>query len=81
MPPLREKEREEQRNTHIHIHNTYIYTGDMTAVLENGLPANGTNGVNGNVDQLANPTPSHPAFDSIPDVIQAFGTLSFASSS
>jgi 3,4-dihydroxy 2-butanone 4-phosphate synthase len=39
----------------------------------NGLPANGTNGVNG-THGLSNPTPAHPAFDSIPDVIQAFGT-------
>lgn len=46
----------------------------MTAELENGLPANGTKGVNGNTKETINSTPSHPAFDSIPDVIQAFGT-------
>lgn len=46
----------------------------MPAELQNGLPAHGTNGVNGNATQLSNPTPAHPAFDSIPDVIQAFGT-------
>ncbi|OAG20906.1 3,4-dihydroxy-2-butanone 4-phosphate synthase [Alternaria alternata] len=43
----------------------------MPAELQNGLPAHGTNGVNGNATQLSNPTPAHPAFDSIPDVIQA----------
>ena len=46
----------------------------MPAELQNGLPAHGTNGVNGNATELSNPTPAHPAFDSIPDVIQAFGT-------
>lgn len=45
----------------------------MTAQLVNGLPAHGTNGVNGNATEVANSTPSHPAFDSIPDVIEAFG--------
>ena len=40
----------------------------------NGLPAvTGTNGINGS--ELSNPTPAHPAFDSIPDVIQAFGAF------
>ncbi|KNG44793.1 3,4-dihydroxy-2-butanone 4-phosphate synthase [Stemphylium lycopersici] len=49
----------------------------MTAELENGLPANGTNGVNGNATELANSTPAHPAFSSIPDVIQAFANDEF----
>lgn len=50
----------------------------MTAELENGLPANGTNGVNGKATETINSTPSHPAFDSIPDVIQAFGISTFS---
>lgn len=39
----------------------------------NGLPANGTNGVNGHADALSNPTPADAAFDSIPDCVAAFG--------
>lgn len=39
----------------------------------NGLPANGPNGVNGHANALANPTPADSAFDSIPDVVAAFG--------
>lgn len=35
----------------------------------NGVPA-----VDGN--SISNTTPAHPAFDSIPDVIEAFGTSS-----
>jgi 3,4-dihydroxy 2-butanone 4-phosphate synthase len=49
----------------------------MPAELQNGLPAHGTNGVNGNATQLSNPSPAHPAFDSIPDVIQAFANDEF----
>jgi len=49
----------------------------MPAELQNGLPAHGTNGVNGNATELSNPTPAHPAFDSIPDVIQAFANDEF----
>jgi 3,4-dihydroxy 2-butanone 4-phosphate synthase len=45
----------------------------MTAEL-NGLPA--VNGTIEHANGLSNPTPAHPAFDSIPDVIQAFGTAS-----
>jgi 3,4-dihydroxy 2-butanone 4-phosphate synthase len=40
----------------------------------NGLPANGTNGVNGHADAMSNPTPADAAFDSIPDCVAAFGT-------
>lgn len=40
----------------------------------NGLPANGTaNAINGHADELSNPTPADAAFDSIPDVVAAFG--------
>lgn len=40
----------------------------------NGLPANGTaNGINGHANELANPAPADSAFDSIPDVVAAFG--------
>jgi 3,4-dihydroxy 2-butanone 4-phosphate synthase len=40
----------------------------------NGLPANGTgNGINGHANELSNPTPADSAFDSIPDVVAAFG--------
>ncbi|KAF7673836.1 riboflavin biosynthesis protein ribab [Alternaria burnsii] len=49
----------------------------MPAELQNGLPAHGTNGVNGSATQLSKPTPAHPAFDSIPDVIQAFANDEF----
>jgi len=42
----------------------------------NGLPANGTTRANG-THGLSNPTPAHPAFDSIPDVIQAFANNEF----
>lgn len=45
---------------------TDIDMGGTSAV--NGATA--TNGLNGHATAL---TPSHPAFDSIPDVIQAFG--------
>ncbi|KAL6712144.1 3,4-dihydroxy 2-butanone 4-phosphate synthase [Coniothyrium glycines] len=48
----------------------------MPAELQNGLPVNGTHGVNGS-NGLSNPTPAHPAFDSIPDVIQAFANDEF----
>jgi hypothetical protein len=44
----------------------------MTAEL-NGLPT-AVNGTADHTNELSNPTPAHPAFDSIPDVIQAFGT-------
>jgi hypothetical protein len=43
----------------------------MTTEL-NGLPA--INGTADHANELSNPTPAHPAFDSIPEVIQAFGT-------
>lgn len=43
----------------------------------NRLPANGTaNGINNNVNELSNPTPADTAFDSIADVIAAFGKIS-----
>jgi len=46
------------------------------------IPAvNGTNGHTNGANSLVDNTPAHPAFDSIPDVIQAFGTLSPLSSS
>jgi hypothetical protein len=35
----------------------------------------GSPAVNGTTNGLSNPTPAHPAFDSIPDVIQAFGNI------
>lgn len=43
----------------------------------NGLPANGTHGINGHADQLANPTPADAAFDSIPDCVAAFANGEF----
>jgi 3,4-dihydroxy 2-butanone 4-phosphate synthase len=33
----------------------------------------GFTAINGEQNGLSNPTPTHPAFDSIPDVIEAFG--------
>ena len=39
----------------------------------NGLPANG---INGHANELSNPTPADAAFDSIPDVVAAFGQSS-----
>lgn len=41
----------------------------------NGTSTNGANGTHTN--GLSNPTPAHPAFDSIPDVIQAFANDEF----
>ncbi|KAJ4339404.1 3,4-dihydroxy 2-butanone 4-phosphate synthase [Didymella glomerata] len=43
----------------------------------NGLPANGTNGVNGHADAMSNPTPADAAFDSIPDCVAAFANGEF----
>ncbi|KAF2830785.1 3,4-dihydroxy-2-butanone 4-phosphate synthase [Ophiobolus disseminans] len=34
--------------------------------------SHGFTAINGNQNNLSNPTPTHPAFDSIPDVIEAF---------
>lgn len=40
----------------------------------NGLPADGTaGGINGHANELSNPAPADSAFDSIPDVVAAFG--------
>jgi hypothetical protein len=40
----------------------------------NGLPASSSvNGINGHSGALANPAPAHAAFDSIADVVEAFG--------
>ncbi|KAF1845285.1 3,4-dihydroxy-2-butanone 4-phosphate synthase [Cucurbitaria berberidis CBS 394.84] len=42
------------------------------------MPAvSATNGINGHANGVANPTPAHPLFDSIPDVIQAFANDEF----
>ena len=41
----------------------------------NGLPAS-TSGINGHAASLANPAPAHAAFDSIADVVEAFGVYS-----
>jgi len=51
----------------------------MPSAEINGLPAtNGTHAVvNGHTNGLSDPTPAHPAFDSIPDVIQAFANDEF----
>lgn len=63
----------QQLCTHIDTHTTYIDNVTMPAEL-NGLPANGTgNGINGHANELSNPTPADSAFDSIPDVVAAFG--------
>jgi 3,4-dihydroxy 2-butanone 4-phosphate synthase len=38
----------------------------------NGLPASAS-GINGHTSALSNPAPAHAAFDSIADVVEAFG--------
>jgi hypothetical protein len=45
----------------------------MPKVFENGLPAERPCGLLGATGELSAPTPSDAAFDSIPDVIKAFG--------
>ncbi|KAJ8108160.1 hypothetical protein OPT61_g8368 [Boeremia exigua] len=69
MQLLQEEEDIKQTCTH----STNPTNIAMPAEL-NGLPANGTaNGINGHTDELSNPTPADAAFDSIPDVVAAFG--------
>lgn len=65
---IKRRRRRLSKSNHTHSYRNYIMPAEL-----NGLPANGTHGVNGHANGLTNPTPAHPAFDSIPDVIQAFG--------
>jgi hypothetical protein len=59
----------------------YAHSTASESTMPAEIPAvNGTNGDTKGANGLVDHTPAHPAFDSIPDVIKAFGTLSLHSS-